>query len=236
MTQQDNIPRHIAVIMDGNGRWAKEMGLPKVAGHMQGANTVRAIVKACAQLGIKALTLYTFSTENWKRPKEEIDALMNMLKQNLDKELPQLLKNNIKFNAIGEINGLPKDVQEKIANAKEKTSGNQGLILTLALNYGSRAEIISAVKKIIDDVALGKTTSDAITEESFDKYLYTKDLPQIDLLIRTSGELRLSNFLLWQLSYSEIYVTKKLWPEFTKADLQEAITELTKRQDRKSVV
>lgn len=232
MQEHDNIPKHIAVIMDGNGRWAKERGLPRVAGHMRGANTVRSIVEACAELGVKALTLYTFSTENWKRPKEEVDALMNMLKQNLDKELPRLLKNNIRFNTIGEIEGLPEGVQEKIADAKGKTAGNHGLILTLALNYGSRAEIISAVKKIVDDVVSGKATRDAITEEAFDKYLYTEGLPQIDLLIRTSGELRLSNFLLWQLSYSEIYVTKKLWPEFTKDDLKIAINEFTKRQRR----
>lgn len=230
--QQENLPRHIAIIMDGNGRWAKQRGLPRVAGHAQGANTVRVIVEACARLGIKALTLYTFSTENWSRPQEEIDILMKMLKEHLKKELPRLEKNNIRFNTIGETHALPADVQQQIDRAKDRTRANQGLVLTLALNYGSRAEILNAVKRIIEDARSGNVNAQAITEGRFEEYLYTRDLPPLDLLIRTSGEMRLSNFLLWQLSYSEIYVTKKLWPDFTKEDLEEAIADFNKRQRR----
>jgi undecaprenyl diphosphate synthase len=232
MAGQENLPKHKAIIMDGNGRWANQKGLPRIAGHIQGANTVRLVVEECGRRGIKALTLYTFSTENWKRSKEEIDALMNMLKDNLGKELPSLKKNNVMFNTIGEIEGLPQDVREKIAYAKDQTRLNTGLILTLALNYGSRTEILTAIKNIAFDIVSKKLDIENITEEIFDRYLYTKDLPQIDLLIRTSGEMRLSNFLLWQLSYSEIYVTKKFWPDFTKEDLKEAIDEFSKRQRR----
>lgn len=232
MEQQINLPKHIAIIMDGNGRWAKRRGLPRIAGHAQGAATVRMIVEACAQLGIKALTLYTFSTENWKRPKEEIDTLMNMLKEHLQKELPNLKKNNIRFNTIGDIAALPDGIQQKIRYAKEQTSANGGLILTLALNYGSRLEMLNAVKAISQDVKQGRIDAAALTEEKFSEYLYTRDLPEVDLLIRTSGEMRLSNFLLWQLSYSEIYVTEKLWPDFTKDDLSEAISEFSKRHRR----
>ena len=232
MAQAENIPKHIAIIMDGNGRWAVKRGLPRIAGHIQGAKTVHLIVEACGILGVKALTLYTFSTENWKRPKEEVDALMRMLKDNIEKELPKLKKNNIRFNVIGDIKGLPPDVGEKMVYSMEQTKGNSGLILTLALNYGSRAEILTAVKNIALDVKNNKINIENINEELFDKYLYTKDLPQIDLLIRTSGEMRLSNFLLWQLSYSEIYVTKKLWPEFVKDDLEFAVKEFSTRQRR----
>lgn len=230
--QQENLPKHIAIIMDGNGRWAAKRGLPRVAGHAQGAKSVRTVVEECARLGIKALTLYTFSTENWKRPKEEIEALFKMLKEYLEKELPLMKENNIRFNTIGEINGLPRDIQEKIAYVKKETSQNTGLILNLALNYGSRAEILSAIKTIALDVKSGKMAPSDITEENFNQYLCTRDLPPVDLLIRTSGEMRLSNFLLWQLSYSEIYVTKKLWPDFTKEDLHQAIADFTARERR----
>ena len=224
--------RHIAIIMDGNGRWAVQRGLPRVAGHRQGVKTVQTIIEACIELKVKALTLYTFSTENWKRPKEEVDILMNILKEHLETELPKLKKNNIRFNTIGEIEELSDGLKEKIVYAKQQTQANDGLILTLALNYGSRKEILNAVKKIIEDVKLAKLNLEAITEGVFDNYLYTRELPPIDLMIRTSGEMRLSNFLLWQLSYSEIYVTKKLWPDFTKEDLKEALTEFTNRQRR----
>lgn len=232
MIDQENLPRHIAIIMDGNGRWANQKGLPRVAGHRQGAKTVRLVTEECDRLGIKALTLYTFSTENLKRPKEEIGALMKMLKDNLDRELPSLKKNNIIFNAIGEIEGLPQDVREKIEYVKDQTHSNTGLILTLALNYGSRAEILNAVKNIALDVKSQKLDIENITEDTFGRYLYTEGLPQIDLLIRTSGEMRLSNFLLWQLSYSEIYVTKKFWPDFTKEDLRQAVNEFANRSRR----
>lgn len=225
-------PKHIAIIMDGNGRWAQKRGLPKVAGHIQGTKTVRVMVEACTDIGVKALTLYTFSTENWKRPKEEVDALMDMLKDQIGRELSQLKKNNIRFNAIGELEGLHPDVCARIQDAIGQTSSNTGLILTLALNYGSRAEILNAVRNIALNVKSGKIDSENINEKLFDSYLYTANLPQVDLLIRTSGEMRLSNFLLWQLSYSEIYVTNKLWPDFTKDDLKTAIAEFTNRHRR----
>jgi len=218
--------------MDGNGRWAKSKGLPRVVGHIQGVGVVRKITEACVKSGIKALTLYTFSTENWKRPKEEVNALMKMLKDHIGKELPSLKKNNIKFNTIGEFDALPADVRKAINSAKAETSSNSGLILTLALNYGSRAEILNAVKNIAIDVRSGKLRVEDIKEKLFEGYLYTNGLPEIDLLIRTSGEMRLSNFLLWQLSYSEIYVTEKLWPDFTKSDLETAIKEFSARQRR----
>ena len=218
--------------MDGNGRWAQKRGLPKVAGHIQGTKTVRVMVEACTDIGVKALTLYTFSTENWKRPKEEVDALMDMLKDQIGRELSQLKKNNIRFNAIGELEGLHPDVCARIQDAIGQTSSNTGLILTLALNYGSRAEILNAVRNIALNVKSGKIDSENINEKLFDSYLYTANLPQVDLLIRTSGEMRLSNFLLWQLSYSEIYVTNKLWPDFTKDDLKTAIAEFTNRHRR----
>lgn len=229
---QYNIPKHIAIIMDGNGRWARSRGLPKVLGHMQGVGAVRRMVEACVKIGVKALTLYTFSTENWKRPKEEISALMKMLKEHIEKELPSLKKNNIRFNTIGEFDALPPEVRKVINLAKAETRDNSGLILTLALNYGSRIEILNAVKNIAIDVKSDKLRVEDIKEKLFEGYLYTKDLPEIDLLIRTSGEMRLSNFLLWQLSYSEIYVTKKLWPDFTKSDLEIAINEFSARQRR----
>jgi len=218
--------------MDGNGRWAKQKGLPRVAGHAQGANTVRVVIEACIKLGVKALTLYAFSTENWKRPKNEVDALMSMLKDNLNKELPLLKKNNIRFNTIGDIKVFPQDIQDSIRNVKQETSANNVLILTLALNYGSRYEILNAVKNIAIDFEGKKIDIQKIDEKLFSSYLYTKDLPELDLLIRTSGEMRLSNFLLWQASYSEIYITKKLWPDFTKEDLEAAINEFSKRQRR----
>lgn len=230
--QLDNVPGHIAIIMDGNGRWAKQKGLPRVAGHAQGANTVRVVIEACIKLGVKALTLYAFSTENWKRPKNEVDALMSMLKDNLNKELPLLKKNNIRFNTIGDIKVFPQDIQDSIRNVKQETSANNVLILTLALNYGSRYEILNAVKNIAIDFEGKKIDIQKIDEKLFSSYLYTKDLPELDLLIRTSGEMRLSNFLLWQASYSEIYITKKLWPDFTKEDLEAAINEFSKRQRR----
>jgi len=232
MAKIKNIPEHIAIIMDGNGRWAIERGLPRIAGHIQGVKTVRVIVEACGKLGVKALTLYTFSTENWKRPKEEVDALMNLLKDHIEKELPQLMKNNVRFNTIGDIAALPEGVRKKIIISMEKTRSNTGLVLTLALNYGSRAEILNAVKNIVVDAKDKKIGVEDINEELFGRYLYTNGLLEPDLLIRTSGEMRLSNFLLWQLSYSEIYVTKKLWPDFTKSDLELAIEDFKARQRR----
>ena len=225
-------PRHVAIIMDGNGRWAKRKGLPKIAGHRAGAKSVEETIKAAREAGIEILTLYTFSTENWKRPKKEVDSLMKLLETYLDKESERLAKKDIRIKAIGRIEGLPEGVRDKIKKIEEKTKDNKGLLLNLALNYGSRPEITDAAKKIAEEVKIGNLSPEDISEEVFEKYLYTKDIPDPDLLIRTSGEMRLSNFLLWQLSYAEIYVTDTLWPDFRKKDLEEAITEYQKRERR----
>lgn len=227
-----NIPQHVAIIMDGNGRWARQRGLPKVAGHRAGVKAAQGVVDAARSLGIKVLTLYTFSTENWKRPKKEIDALFRLLEKYLDKEFDKLNKNNIKFSAIGDIGGLPPSLQEKLKKAIESSENNTGLILNLALNYGSRPEIINAVRAISKEVRDARLELDDIDEAAFSKYLYTKDLPDPDLLIRTSGEHRISNFLLWQISYSELYITKRLWPDFKKEDLVHAIRDYRRRERR----
>lgn len=226
---QSKLPKHVAIVMDGNGRWAKKRGLPKIFGHRQGAKTVDRIVTACRRLGIKALTLYTFSTENWKRPKSEIDSLMDLLYDYLEKKYEKLNKNNIRLNAIGRLNQLPPKVRERLFDVSQKTSKNDGMVLTLALNYGARSEIVDACRKISRDVKQNILNPDDISEERFSDYLYTTDLPDPDLLIRTSGEYRVSNFLLWQISYTEIYITDKLWPDFGKKDLEQAILEYKKR-------
>lgn len=228
----DNIPQHVAIIMDGNGRWARSHRLPKLAGHRAGVKAAEEIVRAAGELGIKVLTLYTFSTENWKRPKREINALFALLENYLDKEEEKLNKNNIRFSIIGDIAGLPESVQKKLRLVIRSTRNNTGLILNLALNYGSRLEIITAVQRISTDVLEGRLSPDDIDEGRFSGYLYTKDLPDPDLLIRTSGEYRVSNFLLWQISYSELYITNKLWPDFKKEDLEEAIMDYGKRERR----
>lgn len=228
----DNIPQHVAIIMDGNGRWARSHRLPKLAGHRAGVKAAEEIVRAAGELGIKVLTLYTFSTENWKRPKREINALFTLLENYLYKEEEKLNKNNIRFSIIGDIAGLPESVQKKLRLVIRSTRNNTGLILNLALNYGSRLEIITAVQRISTDVLEGRLRPDDIDEGRFSGYLYTKDLPDPDLLIRTSGEYRVSNFLLWQISYSELYITNKLWPDFKKEDLEEAIMDYGKRERR----
>ena len=225
-------PRHVAIIMDGNGRWAKRKGFPKIAGHRAGAKSVEETIKAAREAGIEILTLYTFSTENWKRPKKEVDSLMKLLETYLDKESERLAKKDIRIKAIGRIEGLPEGVRDKIKKIENRTKDNKGLLLNLALNYGGRPEITDAAKKIAEEVKAGKLSPEDISEEVFEKYLYTKDIPDPDLLIRTSGEMRLSNFLLWQLSYSEIYVTDTLWPDFRKKDLEKAIIEYQKRERR----
>lgn len=225
-------PRHVAIIMDGNGRWAKRKGFPKIAGHRAGAKSVEEIIKAAREAGIEILTLYTFSTENWKRPKKEVDSLMKLLEAYLDKETEKIAKKGIRVRAIGRIEGLPEGVRDKIKKIENRTKDNKGLLLNLALNYGGRPEITDAAKKIAEEVKAGKLSPEDISEEVFEKYLYTKDIPDPDLLIRTSGEMRLSNFLLWQLSYSEIYVTDTLWPDFRKKDLEKAIIEYQKRERR----
>lgn len=218
--------------MDGNGRWAKERNLPKMAGHRAGVKSAKEIVKASGELGIKVLTLYTFSTENWKRPRHEVEALFGLLENYLDREAAKLDKNNIKFSVIGKTDDLPGHLQKKLLKVIESTKKNTGLILNLALNYGSRPEILNAAKNIAGDVKDGRLNIDDIDEKLFSGYLYTNRLPDPDLLIRTSGEFRISNFLLWQISYSELYFTKKMWPDFGKEDLEKAVSAYQKRERR----
>jgi undecaprenyl diphosphate synthase len=229
---RSEFPHHIAIIMDGNGRWAAKRRLPKIAGHREGIKTVEEIIKAAKSLGIKILTLYTFSTENWKRPKREIDALMRLLEGYLDRETERIAKEGVRIHAIGRISGLPASVQLKLRKTEERTSKNKDILVNLALNYGSRSEIVDAAKKICDEVKQNKLNPDDISENSFSDYLYTAGLPDPDLLIRTSGEMRISNFLLWQLSYAEIYITKKFWPDFRKKDLEKAIGDYQERDRR----
>jgi undecaprenyl diphosphate synthase len=217
------LPRHIAIIMDGNGRWATQRHLPRTVGHHEGVLRVREIVKACAELKIEALTLFVFSTENWSRPSLEVKTLMRFLSVYLGREVASLHKRNIRVKFIGRKDPLPKYVIEKIARIEQKTRDNTGLTLVLAVNYGSRREIVDGIKNIVKDCAAGRLDADEVTEETVDSYLYTAGLPDPDLLIRTSGEQRISNFLLWQLSYAELYFPEKYWPDFKKADLLEAL-------------
>ena len=232
MNNPKNIPQHVAIIMDGNGRWARSRGLPKIAGHRAGVKSAEEAVRAAGELGIKVLTLYTFSTENWKRPRREIDALFGLLEEYLDKEEDKFNKNNIKFSVIGNIEGLPESVRKKLKKVIASTKNNTGLTLNLALNYGSRDEIVNAARNIAKDVLAGSLAAEKIDDNLFSSYLYTKDLPDPDLLIRTSGEFRVSNFLLWQISYAELHITKKLWPDFKKQDLEKAVAEYQKRERR----
>jgi undecaprenyl diphosphate synthase len=224
----DRLPAHIAVIMDGNGRWAAQRHLPRVEGHRAGIESVRAVVEGSARLGIQVLTLYAFSVENWKRPAAEVSTLMMLLKRYLRSELNTLLKNDIRFQAIGRIDDLARDVQQELRDAEAKTKNSHGMLFNIALNYGGRAEIVEAAKKI---VAAG-VPADAIDEQMVSSYLYTAGQPDPDLLIRTSGEMRVSNFLLWQIAYAEIWVTDTLWPDFRKRHLLEAILAYQKRERR----
>ena len=226
----DRLPQHIAVIMDGNGRWAKRRRLPRIAGHRAGIRAVRQAVEACARLGVPYLTLYAFSIENWKRPHTEIKLLMALLREYLRKEISELNRQNIRLAVIGRVNELPKAVQADLQTAIEKTERNSGMRLTLALNYGARAELIDAVRALAEQLKHNGTVP--IDEATFSQFLYTRDVPDPDLLIRTSGELRLSNFLLWQVAYSEIWVTETLWPDFTQMDLFRAIIDFQKRERR----
>ena len=228
----NSLPKHIAIIMDGNGRWAKKRFLPRIAGHRAGVKTVDRIVTICRKIGIKALTLYSFSEENWNRPKNEINALMEILKRYLKKELDRMLKEDIRFNTIGTIDNLPLSAQKIIQDAKERTKNSKGMVLTLALSYGSRSEIVDAVREIASDIKKNKISVEDITLGLFQSYLYTKDLPEPDLLIRTSGELRISNFLLYQIAYAELYFTDLLWPDFKEDDLLKAVIEFQKRERR----
>lgn len=230
--QKENLPKHLAVIMDGNGRWAKQQGLLRVMGHENGTKSVRLVVEASAKLGIQNLTLYAFSTENWNRPKFEVDTLMNLLIKSLKKELPTLLENNIKLNTIGNFDKLPKNAQSELLEVLNKTKENNRMTLTLALSYGSREELISAVKAISDKVKNNIISTETIDESIINQHLYTHNLPEVDLLIRTSGEHRISNFLLWQIAYAELYFTDVLWPDFRENHLYEAIISYQKRERR----
>ncbi len=226
------VPRHIAIIMDGNGRWAKERGLPRIAGHEQGAESVRAVTEACVELGVGFLTVYAFSTENWKRPAAEVAALWVLLEHFIAQETPTLMKNNVRLQAIGRLHELPESCQQALAVAVAQTAGNTATTLVLALNYSGRTEIVDAVRSLSAEVAAGRLGADEIDAEKFSAHLDTRAIPDPDLLIRTSGEMRLSNFLLWQLSYTEIVVTAKLWPDFGKDDLRAAIGEFNNRERR----
>ena len=226
------LPQHISVIMDGNGRWAKQKGFLRAFGHEEGAKSVRDVVEGCAEIGVPNLTLYAFSTENWNRPKREVDTLMRLLVNSLKKEMKTLTENDIRLHAIGNINSLPKKAQKELKEVTEKTKGNKRMTLTLALSYGSREEIVQAVKSISEKVKNEEILAEAIDESIINEHLYTRNLPDVDLLIRTSGEQRISNFLLWQIAYAELYFTNILWPDFRREDLYEAIYNYQTRERR----
>jgi undecaprenyl diphosphate synthase len=232
MIEQKKIPAHVAIIMDGNGRWAREKGLARTVGHRTGIERVKEAVRAAAELGIRVITFFAFSAENWSRPKKEIDILMRYLNNFLGDQVKELDKNNMRFMVIGRAEPLPKYLQDKIKEAQAKTSDNTGLTVVLALNYGGRQEIVDAAKRFASLVAKGEAAPEDLSLEGFSGYLYTAGLPEPDLFIRTSGEMRLSNFLLWQLSYAELIFTKKYWPDFRKKDLQDAVRVYQKRERR----
>ena len=227
-----NLPSHLAIIMDGNGRWAKQQGFLRAFGHENGTKSVKTIIESCARLGIQNLTLYAFSSENWNRPKLEVDTLMKILIKSLKKELVTLQKNQIKLNAIGNLSKMPEKAQSELLDVIEKTKDNTHMTLTLALSYGSREELVNAVKNISDKVKNNIISIDTIDDSIINEHLYTQNLPDVDLLIRTSGEHRISNFLLWQIAYAELYFTDVLWPDFKEQDLYEAIISYQKRERR----
>ena len=228
------LPRHVAVIMDGNGRWAQKRHLPRIAGHRSGTQTARSTIETCARLHIEALTLYAFSVENWRRPKTEIDFLMQLLREYLRQEMPLIQKHNIRMRFLGRLDELPAGVQNDVRDSMEKTAGNRGMVLSVALNYGGRAEIVDAVNAMVaaERASLAGSVPRKFTEEDISRHLYTDGLPDPDLLIRTSGEMRVSNFLLWQIAYAEILVTETLWPDFNRGKLLEAFVEFQKRERR----
>lgn len=228
----DKVPAHIAIIMDGNGRWAKSRFMPRTYGHKVGVETIRKVVKECSRLGVKYLTLYAFSTENWKRPKDEVSALMGLLVKYLRNELEELHKNNVKILTIGDISKLPQACIEELDHAKEKTKDNTGLVMSLALNYGGRNDLVNAVKNISQEVVDGKISVDDIGDDLISNHLSTKESPDPDLVVRTSGEQRLSNFLLWELAYSEFYFADIHWPDFDEKELQKAIFAYQSRDRR----
>ncbi len=236
LVDRDHLPAHIAIIMDGNGRWARTRGLPRIAGHREGIKVVRSIVTYCREMGIKVLTMYAFSAENWKRPEFEINALMMFLEEYLQKELKPLMENNIRFMTIGQTDKLPGSVQKWLKKVMKETENNNAMTLNIALSYGGRTEIIDGVRAVTRDVLEGKVSPDDLNIDMFSNYLYTKGLPEPDLMIRTSGETRISNFLLWQIAYAELYFTKTLWPDFTRQDLLMAILDYQHRERRFGMV
>ena len=229
---KDKIPKHVAIIMDGNGRWAKSKKLPRISGHKAGVKAVREVTKSCSKIGIQHLTLFTFSSENWKRPSMEVNALMKLLSSSIHNELKSLIENNVRFTYIGNIDKFSDSIQNELFHTCEKTKNNSGLNLNLALSYGGRQEILNATKQLIHKMNSGQIKIDDINENTFSKELYTKDLPYPDLLIRTGGDYRISNFLLWQIAYSEFYITDTFWPAFNEDELIKAILEFQKRERR----
>ena len=227
-----NIPEHVAIIMDGNGRWAEKKGLPRIRGHETGGERVEEIIRIAPQYGVRYLTLYAFSKENWQRPENEVSFLMDLLSMYLDQKLKKMVEKNVVFNAIGNLADLPEKVQQKIAYWMKETEKNTGLVATFAFSYSSRIEITEACRQIAREAATGKLNWESITEKTVSNHLYTANLPDPDLLIRTSGEMRISNFLLWQISYTELYVTEKFWPEFNEAEFAKAVEVFQKRERR----
>jgi len=230
--KREKLPRHLAVIMDGNGRWAQERMLRRIVGHQKGVETVRTIVEECSRLGIGFLTLYAFSSENWLRPKTEVKALMSLLQKYIKAETPRMMQNNIRFNVIGNRDDLPADVNRAIDDAFARTAANTGMILTLALSYGSRQEIVRAARLMAEDLAGGRVSAEDADETVFARYLFTVGIPDPDFLIRTSGEMRISNFLLWQMAYTELYFSEVNWPDFTVTELHKALTDYQTRERR----
>jgi len=226
-----NLPKHIAIIMDGNGRWARKRSLPRIAGHKQGIGALKRVIDACGELGIRYLTVYAFSTENWDRPKDEVDFLLNLFSETIEGETEKLKENKISLKFFGRIHAFPKELKDKISRAMEETKDGE-FHLNVMVNYGGRAEIIDATKRIAEDVKNGKIGVPGITEDLFSKNMYMAGIPDPDLLIRTAGEMRISNFLLWEIAYTELWVTKKLWPDFSKEDLYQAIADYNKRERR----
>lgn len=229
---KDKLPQHMAIIMDGNGRWAKKQGLLRAAGHKKGTKAVRESVEICAEIGIKNLTLFAFSTENWNRPKLEVKTLMKLLVSSLKKEIKTLMDNNIRLKAIGCLNNLPNSAKTELEEVMQKTANNSAMTLTLALSYGSREEMLHSVKEIAQDVKEGRISIEDINEKMFSEHLYTSYMPDVDFVVRTSGEKRLSNFLLWQIAFAELYFTEILWPDFRKEDLLEAVLNYQNRERR----
>lgn len=232
ISESGRLPRHIAIIMDGNGRWARQKGFPRIAGHREGINSVREVVRAAGELGIEVLTLYVFSAENWRRPRREIGALMRLLRETTEREIDDLMKNDVRLAVIGRLEDVAPAARRVLQDAVARTKDNKGLLLNLAINYGGRTELIDAIRKLVQDIGAGRVRSQAIDERIFRNYLYTGELPDPDLLIRTSGEMRISNFLLWQIAYAEIYVTDVLWPDFRREHLYRAILDYQRRERR----